>query len=95
MMKDAKKSDGHGAWPLPMTSLFRIEIDPHARGFCALLSGIVGIEEYADGRVLLKTDRGTLLLLGHGLSLTVLENRRAQIVGRIREVRLLDRHAVQ
>ena len=69
-------------------SSFHIEIKKSSRGAVVVISGVMSISEYTEGKIEVLSHSGRLMLIGESLSLSVLEGRVVEIFGRITEVRL-------
>lgn len=70
-------------------SRFCIEIYPLGRQRSVLIGGTLGIEEFGEEEVILRTDAGRILLAGRALSIAVFEGGRTEIVGDISAVRFI------
>ena len=71
-----------------LPSPFHIEMKKSSRGAVAVISGVMSISEYTEGKIEVLSHSGRLMLIGESLSLSVLEGRVVEIFGRITEVRL-------
>lgn len=65
---------------------FRMEAQRCGRGLCLVACPIVGIEDFSDAEVKLKSHGGRIRIGGKRLSVTVLEGGAIEIVGRIEEI---------
>ncbi len=73
---------------IPISS-FHIEVDKSDRGFSLLCSGVKGISEFSESRILLRLSRLSLCILGSRLYIKVLEGRCVEIVGDFSEVKFV------
>ncbi len=69
-------------------SPFHIEADRSPAGLTVRVGGIIGIAEYSDELVLLKSHGGRLTLTGKRLSITVYEDKTVEICGRVEGMEL-------
>ena len=51
-----------------------------------VLSGVIGISDYSEGEILLKSHGGKIRICGKRLMLSIYEDNTAEIVGRIEEI---------
>lgn len=65
---------------------FHIEIDKGQYGFSLSCGGILGIKAFSDVEILLSLSSFSLKILGKGLCMTVFEENRVEIIGKIKEV---------
>lgn len=69
---------------------YRMEMEGGYRGMSVLVTGVRGIEEYAEDRIALYIARGRMILCGNGLRLSVFENKTVEVFGHVEEVRFSD-----
>ena len=69
---------------------YRMEMEGGVRGMSVLVSGVRGIEEYAEDRIALFIAGGRMILCGNGLRLSVFENKTVEVLGGVEEVRFSD-----
>ena len=65
---------------------FHIEIDKGQCGFSLSCGGVQGIKAFSDVEILLSLASFSLKVIGKGLCMTVFEENRVEIVGKIKEV---------
>ena len=65
---------------------FHLEADRSAGGLSITLSGIIGISDFSDDFIDLKSHGGRLSVRGKRLFISVFENQCVEIVGRIEEI---------
>ena len=68
---------------------FHIEIDKRENGLNLIMQGIKNIEEYGEERIIVKIKEGRVYMLGKALSISMFENRTAEIRGYISEVKFV------
>ena len=69
---------------LPSTlSSFHIEADRTAKGMKMFVSGIIGIGDYTEESLLLKSHGGRVEILGKRLKICVFESKTVEISGKI------------
>ena len=69
---------------------YRMEMEGGHRGMSVLVSGVRGIEEYAEDRITFYITGGRMILSGSGLRLSVFENKTVEVLGGVEEVRFSD-----
>ena len=62
---------------------FYLSCERAVGGLSLLVGGIIGVSELDDGRTELLSHSGRVIVSGHGLKLTVFENKSIEINGRI------------
>ena len=67
-------------------SSFHIEADRTSRGMAIVLGGIIGISDFTDGSILLRSHGGRIVVNGKGLFINVYENHTVEIVGKVEEI---------
>lgn len=72
--------------PLIMSGL-HVECERSARGMTLTASGIIGVSEISDETICLKSQGGRIYVLGHRLTVTVLEGGCVEISGKIEGMR--------
>ncbi|MBR4836727.1 MAG: YabP/YqfC family sporulation protein [Clostridia bacterium] len=55
-------------------------------GISIALSGVIGISDYSESEILLKSHGGKIRICGKRLMLSIYEDNTAEIVGRIEEI---------
>ncbi len=65
-----------------------LEMKKGSRLAAFLISGVVSLIEYSEESVTVLTRKGRVSATGSGITVTVLEERRIELFGRIEEVRL-------
>ncbi len=71
----------------PLLSSLHLEADRCSNGMSVVLCGIIGISDFSECSVLLKSHGGRIVVSGGGLSIKVYENNSVEIVGRVEEIR--------
>ena len=74
--------------PSPMNP-FHLEMDKINGSMRFLCSGIKGISEYSDSSIKMKTTGFSIVVSGKRLSVTVLEEKTVEVIGKISEVRFV------
>ena len=67
-------------------SAFHLEADRDPRGLRLRVGGVIGIADYSSERVCLKSHGARVTVTGKRLSVTVYEDKIAEIRGRVEEV---------
>ena len=67
-----------------------MEMEGSFHGMSVLVSGVRGIEEYAEDRITLFIAGGRMILCGNKLRLSVFENKTVEVLGGVEEVRFSD-----
>ena len=67
-------------------SSFRLEANRTSRGICTMLSGVIGISDFSDERVVLLSHGGRIMISGKRLFINVFENNNVEIVGKVEEI---------
>jgi hypothetical protein len=65
---------------------FNMEACRVGRGISVVLSGVIGISDYSETKILLKSHGGKIRICGQRLMLSIYEDNTAEIVGRIEEI---------
>lgn len=65
---------------------FSLEASRVGRGISIVLSGVIGISDYSESEILLKSHGGKIKVCGQRLMLSIYEDNTAEIVGRIEEI---------
>ena len=65
---------------------FHIEADRTSQGMAILISGIIGISDFSDCSIHLRSHGGRIAINGKGLFINVYENQSVEIVGRVEEI---------
>ena len=66
---------------------FRVEIDKLGRMMSLYCSGVKGIVEFSESLLRIKVSGCAVVVVGTGLSVKVLEDKRVEICGKISEVK--------
>ncbi len=83
-MTDKKEHDRSGL-PLDL-STFRLEANRSAKGMTLLLSGIIGISDFSEERVVLLSHGGRITINGKRLFINIYENNSVEILGKAEEI---------
>lgn len=67
---------------------FNIEIKKGKLGGVMVVTGIIGVAEFSEERVVLISHGGRLTVLGEGLGISTLENRTVEVFGKIMQVEM-------
>ena len=65
---------------------FSMEASRIGGGISIALSGVIGISDYSESEILLKSHGGKIRICGKRLMLSIYEDNTAEIVGRIEEI---------
>ena len=65
---------------------FSLEASRVGRGVSLAISGVIGISDYSESEILLKSHGGKIRVCGQRLMLSIYEDKTAEIVGRIEEI---------
>ena len=65
---------------------FSLEASRAGRGISVALSGVIGISDYSETEIILKSHGGKIRISGQHLMLSIYEDNTAEIVGRIEEI---------
>ncbi len=84
MPKENKKNKSTPArFEKQMPIGFHIEIDKTASGLSVCVNGASSVLDFCEECAVLKLHRGRLRVAGHGLSISVYENKIAEISGKV------------
>lgn len=86
MTKNNKQGGKAVPSPISALSAFHLEADRTGRGMAIVLGGILGISDFSDSSILLKSHGGRINVKGKGLFINVYENHSVEIVGRVEEI---------
>ncbi|MBR2472694.1 MAG: YabP/YqfC family sporulation protein [Clostridia bacterium] len=84
-----KNNNRQSGSPRPMPSglsAFHIEADRTSRGMAIVLGGIIGISDFSDSSILLRSHGGRIAVNGRALFINVYENHTVEIVGKVEEI---------
>ena len=70
-------------------SSFHIEADRSESGFSVFVSGIIGITDFTDESVMLKSHFGRVCIQGKRLTVCVYEGNTVEVGGRVEDIRLV------
>lgn len=70
-------------------SPFHIEADRNSAGLSVFVSGIVGITDFTDLSVTLKSHSGKVCISGKRLSVCVYEGNTVEVSGRVEDIRFV------
>lgn len=65
---------------------FGLEASRTIGGISITLSGVIGISDYSESEITLKSHGGKIILRGRRLMLSIYEDKTAEILGRIEEI---------
>ena len=65
---------------------FSMEGSRVGSGIAIALSGVIGISDYSESEIILKSHGGKIRICGKRLMLSIYEDNTAEIVGRIEEI---------
>ena len=68
---------------------FHAEVDSGGGGLCAVIDGILGISALSHEEACLLTSAERIVISGKDLKISVLENRRIKLSGKIQEIKFL------
>ncbi len=72
--------------PKPPSYSFRLEAERSRHGMSVIISGIIGINDFTDERVLLKSHGGRITVSGKRLTVSVFEHNCVEIVGKVEDI---------
>lgn len=90
-MTDKRKKSNVRIAEIPLTPSYRIEADVKGNKLRVAVIGIIGVKEFSQNRINVITKRESLILCGHGLEMSVFENKTVQISGEITEISFFTR----
>ena len=85
-MTDKKSAKEKVPKTLGTLSPFHIEISRTRRGISLIAEGIIGINDFGDGRAVLMSHGGRVIISGKRLCVAVYEHNTVEITGKIDEV---------
>lgn len=85
--RKANEKQIDGGISAAMSSL-HFEGERSARGITLTVSGIIGISDFSENGIYMKSRGGRIAVLGRRLVLNVLENKTVEIVGRIEGIEM-------
>lgn len=86
-MTKSNRQEGKAVPSLASTlSAFHLEADRTSRGMVIALGGILGISDFSDSSIMLKSHGGRINVKGKGLFINVYENHNVEIVGKVEEI---------
>lgn len=88
MIRKVKNVDFPARVNAPFSS-FHIEADRNESGLSVFVSGIIGITDFTDDSVTLKSHFGRVCIQGHGLNVSVYEGNTVAVCGRVDDIRLI------
>lgn len=65
---------------------FHMEADRCARGMSMVISGIIGVDDFSEERILLMSHTGRIIITGRRLSICVFEHSSLEIAGKVEEI---------
>ena len=65
---------------------FHLEADRSASGMAIVLCGIIGVSDFSDSSILLKSHGGRVVVNGKRLFINLYENHSVEIVGKVEEI---------
>ena len=68
-------------------SKFHIEAERCARGILLTVDGVIGIEDFSEEQVMLKSHGGRVEIFGKRLNICVFESGAVEISGRVEDIR--------
>lgn len=73
--------------PIPSgLSAFHLEADRSTKGMSIVLSGIIGVSDFCDSSIHLRSHGGRILVNGKKLFINVYEGNSVEIVGKVEEI---------
>lgn len=85
MTEKTKNTTNKNGIPSGLSS-FHLEADRSREGLAIILSGIIGISDFSDSFIHLKSHGGRVSVVGKKLFIRVYENCSVQIVGKVEEI---------
>lgn len=89
MLRRDKKDERGVKDALSTFSPFHIEADRSPAGLSVFVSGIIGITDFTDESVTLKTHSGRVCISGKRLNVCVYEGNTVEISGRVEDIGLI------
>ena len=71
---------------LPRPASFNLEASRFIGGISLVLSGVIGVSDYSECEIILKSHGGRIKVRGKRLMLSIFEDKTAEIIGRIEEI---------
>lgn len=84
--KNTREKENKISGAFGILSPFHIEINRIKNGISFTASGVIGINDFSDGRAILLTHGGRIIISGVGLTVAIYEHNTVEISGRIEEV---------
>lgn len=84
-----KNSDKISKAPVTIATGFHMEVYKTALGFSLSVSGVEGIVAFSDTEIIVKLSAFSLRILGKGLYMSIFEEKRVEILGKITGVNIL------
>lgn len=81
-----KRIDKNFGGVLDTLSKFHLEANRCGKGMSIILSGIIGISDFSDSLIELKSHGGRICVTGKRLFINVYQNNSVEIVGKIEEI---------
>ena len=82
-----KKARAVGHRPMPSgISAFHLEANRSTKGMAIVLNGIIGVSDFSDSSIGLRSHSGRIIVNGQRLFISVYENNCVEIVGRVEEI---------
>ena len=83
-MTEKKLFKRNDPWSMPSGfSAFHLEADRSTRGMSIVLSGIIGVSDFCDSSIHLRSHGGRVVVNGKKLFINVYENENVEIVGKV------------